>query len=68
LTDPQSFDDLFFVRKINGMANGPNKAPIIAQNLVLAPLLSAMSQRIIAQDIHKMDRIIAPVITLKLLS
>jgi len=49
------------------MANGPKTAPIIAQNFVLAPLLSAINQRRNAHDIHKMDMTIAPVITLKLL-
>lgn len=44
------------------MANGPKTAPIITQNLVLAPRLSAICQRRYAHDMHMMEMIIIPVI------
>ena len=49
------------------MAKGPKIAPIVAQNRVLAPLFSAICQRRTAHDMHKMERIIAPVMMLILL-
>ena len=48
------------VKKTNGIANGPNKAPIKAQIKVLAPLLSAIFQRRMAHDIVIMEMIIKP--------
>jgi hypothetical protein len=62
LFDCAGFDELFFVRNTNGMANGPKTAPIMAQNLVFAPLLSAIFQRRIAHDMHIIEMIIIPVI------
>jgi len=53
-------DELFFVRKINGMAKGPKIAPITAQNNVFAPLLSAIDQRKNAHAIHMKEIIIKP--------
>ena len=53
-------EELTFVRNTNGMANGPKTAPITAQNLVLAPLLSAIYQRRYAHDMHIMEMIIKP--------
>jgi hypothetical protein len=53
-------DELFFVRKINGMAKGPKTAPITAQNNVFAPLLSAINQSKNAHAIHMMEIIIKP--------
>jgi len=53
--------DLSFVRKINGMANGPKTAPIIVENLVFVPLLLTMCQRRNADDIHIIETIIIPV-------
>jgi len=49
------------------MANGPKIAPIIAQNFVFAPLLSAIFQRRNAHAMHIIDAIIMPVILLYLL-
>ena len=43
------------------MANGPKTAPIIAQNLVFAPLLLAICQRRNAHDMHIIEMIIIPV-------
>lgn len=43
------------------MANGPKTAPIIAQNLVLAPLLSAIFQRRNAHAMQMMEMMIIPV-------
>ena len=51
-----------FVRKTNGMANGPKMAPIVAQNSVFFPLLSAIDQSIIAHAIHITEMIINPTI------
>ncbi len=62
LLDCVGFDELFFVRNTNGMANGPKTAPIMAQNLVFAPLLSAICQRRNAHDMHIIEMIIIPVI------
>ena len=61
LLDCVGFDELFFVRNTNGMANGPKTAPIIAQNLVFAPLLLAICQRKNAHDRHIIEIIIIPV-------
>jgi hypothetical protein len=55
-------EELFFVRNTNGMANGPNTAPIKAQRKVFAPLFSAINQSRIAHDIHIMEIIIKPAI------
>jgi hypothetical protein len=44
------------------MANGPKTAPIMAQNLVFAPLLSAICHRAIAHDMHIPEMIRIPVI------
>lgn len=57
-------DDFFFVRKTNGMAIGPKKAPMIVQNRVLAPLFSAICQRMIADRTHTMEMTTAPTIVL----
>jgi len=51
---------LFFVRKTNGMASGPKTAPITAQNLVLAPLFSAIFQSRIAHEIKMTEVTIKP--------
>jgi hypothetical protein len=64
LFDCVGLDELTFVRNTNGMANGPKTAPITAQNLVLAPLLSAINQRRYAHDMHIMEMIIKPAIML----
>ena len=64
LFDRVGLDELTFVRNTNGMANGPKTAPITAQNLVLAPLLSAINQRRYAHDMHIMEMIIKPAIML----
>ena len=45
------------------MANGPKTAPIIAQNSVFAPLLSAINQRRNAHDMVIMEIIINPVMS-----
>jgi hypothetical protein len=55
-------EELLFIRKINGMANGPNTAPITAQNRVFAPLLSAIDQSRIAHDMHIIEIMIKPAI------
>ena len=60
LLDYLDLDDLFFVRKMNGMANGPKRAPIKAQYHVFAPLLSAIYQSKNAHAMHIMESIIAP--------
>jgi hypothetical protein len=39
------------------MAKGPKTAPIIAQNCVFAPLLSAINQRRNAHDVHIIEMI-----------
>jgi len=49
------------------MASGPNTAPIIAQNCVFAPLLSAINQRRNAHDMHIIEMIIKPAIMPSLL-
>jgi hypothetical protein len=54
------FEELFFVKNTNGMANGPKTAPIIAQNLVFAPLLLAICQRRIAHNMHIIEMMIIP--------
>jgi hypothetical protein len=56
------FDALFFVRNTKGIAMGPKTAPIMAQNLVFAPLLSAICQRRNAHIMHIIEMIIIPVI------
>jgi hypothetical protein len=56
-------EDLSFVRNINGIANGPKTAPIIAQNSVFAPLLSAINQRRNAHDMVIIEIIINPVMS-----
>jgi hypothetical protein len=61
LFDRVGFEELFFVKNTNGMANGPKTAPIIAQNLVFAPLLLAICQRRNAHDMHIIEMIIIPV-------
>ena len=61
MVDRVGFEELFFVRNTNGIANGPKTAPIIAQNLVFAPLLLAICQRRNAHDMHIIEIIIIPV-------
>jgi hypothetical protein len=56
------FDALFFVRNTKGIAMGPKTAPIMAQNLVFAPLLSAICQRRKAHIMLSVEMIIIPVI------
>ena len=56
------FEESPFVRTMNGMANGPKIAPIVAQNSVFFPLLSAIDQSIIAHAIHITEMIINPTI------
>jgi len=58
--DYLDLNELFFVRKMNGMANGPKRAPIKAQYHVFAPLLSAIYQSKNAHAMHIMEIIIAP--------
>ncbi len=57
----------FLAKKTNGMANGPKTAPMTAQNLVFAPLLSAINQRKYAHAIHIIEMIIKPAIVFILL-
>ena len=59
--DRVGFEELFFDRNTNGIANGPKTAPIIAQNLVFAPLLLAICQRRNAHNMHIIGIIIIPV-------
>jgi hypothetical protein len=46
---------------MNGIANGPNTAPIIAQKRVFAPLLSAMDHKRAAQATQIIEIMIAPI-------
>jgi hypothetical protein len=57
-----AFEALFLVRNIKGMANGPKTAPIIAQNFVFTPLLSAIFQRRNAHAMHIIEMMIILVI------
>jgi hypothetical protein len=36
------FESIRFAKNANGIANGPNTNPIIAQNILFEPLLSAI--------------------------
>ncbi len=61
LLDRLGLEELSFARNINGMANGPKTAPMMAQNRVFAPLLSAIYQRRNAHDMLSIEVIIKPV-------
>jgi hypothetical protein len=63
LEDGFDRDDCFLVKKINGMASGPKRAPMMAQNKVFAPLLSAMHHSRYAHPMLMMERTVAPIIT-----